>query len=155
LNYQDSNGDANYNGLQIDLKRRLSHGLSLGANYVWAHALTDERNETGQTADYQWFTNRNARQSYGPSPFARRHIFNAYWTYDLAFGKGQRFLSNNALLDRVVGGWTLGGRETIGSGIPLLLNSGRNTVNNLTQAGVVFGGGFTPDQLAKALKTVA
>src|SRR5204863_2213782 len=41
------------------------------------------------------------------------------------------------------------------SGSPLLLNGGRNTVNNLTQAGVVFGGGFTPEQLQKALSTVA
>src|SRR5262249_29433199 len=64
-------------------------------------------------------------------------------------------LSNNAFLDRVVGGWTLGGRETIASGDPLLLNGNRNTVNNLTQAGVVFGGGFTPDQLQKALSRVS
>src|SRR5262245_13304951 len=132
LTYQDSNGDANYNGLQIDLKQRYSYGLSLGANYTWSHALTDIQNETDQAAGYTWYTLRNARLNYGPSPFDRRHFFNAYWTYDLPFGKGRRFLSSNALLDRLVGGWTLGGTEIIGSGDPLLLNSGRNTVNNLT-----------------------
>jgi len=155
LFYQDSNGDANYNGLQIDLKQRYGYGLSLGANYTLSHALSDILNETDQTAGYTWFTLRNARLNYGPSPFDRRHIFNAYWTYDLPFGKGRRFLSNNALLDRLVGGWTLGGRETIASGNPLILNGGRNTVNNLTQAGVVFGNGFTPEQLQKALSTVS
>jgi hypothetical protein len=155
LTYQDSNGDANYNGLQIDLKQRYSYGLSLGANYVWSHALTDIQNETDQAAGYTWYTLRNARLNYGPSPFDRRHIFNAYWSYDLPFGKGRRFLSSNAILDRLVGGWTLGGTETIASGDPLLLNSGRNTVNNLTQAGVVFGNGFTPEQLQKALSTVS
>jgi Carboxypeptidase regulatory-like domain len=155
LTYQDSNGDANYNGLQIDLKQRFSYGLSLGANYVWSHALTDIQNETDQAAGYTWYTLRNARLNYGPSPFDRRHIFNAYWTYELPFGKGRRFLSSNALLDRLVGGWTLGGRETIASGNPFLLDGGRNTVNNLTQAGVVFGGGFTPEQLQKALSTVS
>jgi Carboxypeptidase regulatory-like domain len=155
LTYQDSNGDANYNGLQIDLKQRYSYGLLLGANYVWSHALTDIQNETDQAAGYTWYTLRNARLNYGPSPFDRRHVFNAYWTYDLPFGKGRRFLSSNALLDRLVGGWTLGGTETIASGDPLLLNGGRNTVNNLTQAGVVFGNGFTPEQLQKALSTVS
>src|SRR5262249_6244519 len=100
-------------------------------------------------------TLRNARLNYGPSPFDRRHVFNAYWTYDLPFGKGRRFLSSNAFLDRIVGGWTLGGRETIASGYPFLLNGGRNTVSNLTQAGVVFGGGFTPVQLQKPLGPVA
>jgi hypothetical protein len=155
LVYQDSNGDNNYNALQIDLKQSYSHGLLLGANYTWSHALGNILNETDQAAGYQWFTYRNARLNYGPSPFDRRHVFNAYWTYDLPFGKGRRFLSNNALLNRLVGGWTLGGRETIASGHPFLLNGGRSTVNNLTQSGVVFGGGFTPAQLQKALSRVA
>ncbi|MEK7832539.1 MAG: TonB-dependent receptor, partial [Acidobacteriota bacterium] len=154
LTYQDSNGDNNYNALQIDVKQQYSHGLSLGANYVWSHAMGSILNETDQAAGYTWFTYRNARLNYGPSPFDRRHVFNAYWTYDLPFGKGQRFLSNNAVLDRVVGGWTLGGRETIASGHPLLLDGGRSTVNNLTQAGVRFGSGFTPEQLQQALSTV-
>jgi hypothetical protein len=155
LTYQDSNGDNNYHALQLDLRQRYSYGLSLGANYVWSHALGDILNETDQAAGYTWYTLRNARLNYGPSPFDRRHVFNAYWTYDLPFGKGRRFLSNNAFLDRLAGGWTLGGRETIASGDPLLLNGGRNTVNNLTQGGVVFGGGFTPEQLQKALSKVA
>jgi len=154
LTYQDSNGDNNYNGLQIDVKQRYSYGLNLGANYVWSHAMGSILNETDQAAGYTWYTMRDARLNYGPSPFDRRHVFNAYWTYDLPFGKGRRFLSSNAFLDRVVGGWTLGGRETIASGNPFILNGGRNTVNNLTQSGVVFGGSFTPEQLQKALSTV-
>src|SRR6266568_5458145 len=155
LTFQTSNGDNNYNGLQIDVKHRLSHGLNLGANYVWSKALGDLLNETDQAAGYQWFTMRNARFNYGPSPFDRRHLFNAYWTYDLPFGKGKRFLSKSGLLDRIVGGWTFGGRETIGSGNPFLLNGGRNTVNNLNQSGVVFRGGYTAEQLQRALSTVA
>jgi hypothetical protein len=155
LTYQDSNGDNNYNALQVDVKQQYSNGLLLGGNYVWSHALGSILNETDQAAGYTWYTWRNARLNYGPSPFDRRHVFNAYWTYDLPFGKGRRFLSSNALLDRAVGGWTIGGRETIASGHPFLLNGGRNTVNNLTQAGVVFGGGFTPAQLQKALTTVS
>lgn len=155
LTYQDSNGDNNYNALQVDVKQQYSNGLLLGANYVWSHALGSILNETDQASGYTWYTWRNARLNYGPSPFDRRHVFNAYWTYDLPFGKGRRFLSSNALLDRVVGGWTIGGRETIASGHPFLLNGGRNTVNNLTQAGVRFGGGFTPAQLQKAISTVS
>jgi carboxypeptidase family protein len=154
LTYQDSNGDNNYNGLQVVLNHRLHNGLSLGANYTWSHSLGDLLNETDQAAGYQWFTTRAARLNYGPSPFDRRHYFNLYWTYDLPFGKGRRFLSNSGWLDRLVGGWTLGGRETIASGNPILLNGGRNTVSNLTQSGVVFLGGFTAEQLQKALTTV-
>ncbi len=154
LTCQDSNGDNNYNGLQIDLKQRLSHGLNIGANYTWSKALGDLLNETDQAAGYQWFTTRNARLNYGPSPFDRRHVFNAYWTYDLPFGRGRRFLNSGDLLDRLVGGWTLGGRETIASGYPLLLNGGRNTVSNLTQAGVVFLSSVSARQLQQALSSV-
>jgi hypothetical protein len=152
---QTSNGDNNYHGLQVDVKHRLSRGLSLGANYVWSKALGDLLNETDQAAGYQWFTIRNAQFNYGPSPFDRRHVFNAYWTYDLPFGKGRRFLNSSGLLNRVVGGWTVGGRETIGSGNPFLLNGGRNTFNNLSQSGIVFGGGLTAEQLQQALSSVA
>jgi hypothetical protein len=129
--YQDSNGDNNYNAFQIEVKQQLSHGLLLGANYTLSHALGDLLNETDQAAGYQWFTNRNARLNYGPSPFDRRHVFNAYWTYDLPFGKGRRFLANNAVLDRIVGGWTLGGRETIASEIPSSSTAGaiRSTIS--------------------------
>ena len=155
LTYQDSNGDNNYNALQVDVKQQYSNGLLLGGNYVWSHSMGSILNETDQASGYTWYTYRNARLNYGPSPFDRRHVFNAYWTYDLPFGKGRRFLSSNALLDRAVGGWTIGGRETIASGHPFLLNGGRSTVNNLTQAGVVFGGGFTAAQLQKALGTVS
>ena len=96
LTYQDSNGDNNYNGLQIDVKQRYSYGLNLGANYVWSHAMGNMLNETDQAAGYTWYTLRDARLNYGPSPFDRRHVFNAYWTYDLPFGKGRRFLSSDA-----------------------------------------------------------
>jgi len=157
LNYQDSNGDNNYNALQIDVKQQYGHGLLLGANYTWSHGLGDIQNANDQTATYQWYTYRNARLNYGPSPFDRRHVFNAFWTYDLPFGKGRRFLSSSGLLDRVVGGWTIGGRETFTSGSPVLLSGGRSTVNNLATGvggGVVFGGGFTPEQLQQALGQV-
>jgi Carboxypeptidase regulatory-like domain len=155
LTYQDSNGDNNYHGLQIDLKQRLSNGLNLGANYTWSKALGDLLNETDQAAGYQWYTTRDARLNYGPSPFDRRHVFNAYWTYDLPFGKGRRFLNSSGVMDRLVGGWTIGGRETIGSGHPLLLNGGRNTLNNLSQSGVVFPGSLTQEELQRALGTIA
>ena len=155
MNYQDSNGDANYNALQIDLRQQYSYGLLLGANYTWAHSLSDIQNSNDQTGTYQWFTTRDASLNYGPTPFDRRHVINAYWTYDLPFGKGRRFSVNNGVIERLVGGWTLGGRETIATGSPTLLSGGRNTINNLSQAGVVFGGDLTPAELQKALSKVS
>jgi len=154
MNYQTSNGDTNYNALQIQMTHNTKHGLYLGANYTWAHAMGDIQNTSDQTATYQWYTTRNARLNYGPTPFDQRHVVNFYWTYSLPFGKGTPFLNHSALLDRIVGGWTIGGRQSIRTGSPVLLNGGRNTVNNLTQAGVVLGGGLTAEQLQHDLSHI-
>lgn len=154
MNYQDSNGDTNYNALQIQVQHNTASGLFLGANYVWSHALGDIQNANDQTATYQWFTTRNARLNYGPTPFDQRQVFNAYWTYELPFGSGKHFAIANPVLERVVGGWTIGGRESIRTGSPVLLNGGRNTVNNLAQSGVVLGGGLTASQLQHDLSTI-
>jgi hypothetical protein len=153
MNYQTDNGDTNYNALQLVLQHNYSNGLTLQANYTWAHTLGDFANTSDQTAGYQWYTTRNARLNYGPTPFDRRQVFNAYWTYDLPFGRGKKFSVTNPVLDRVVGGWTIAGRETIATGNPSLLSGGRGTFNNFTQPGVVLNG-VTSDQLQHALSTV-
>ncbi len=154
-NYQTSNGDTNYNGLQLQITHSTTRGLYVGANYTWSHAMGDIQNASDQTGTYQWYTTRNARLNYGPTPFDQRHVMNVYWTYELPFGRGKEFFANNPLLDRVVGGWTLGGRESIRTGSPVLLSGGRNTVNNLSQGGVVLGSGLTLDTLQKDLSTIS
>ncbi|HLK64661.1 MAG TPA: carboxypeptidase-like regulatory domain-containing protein [Bryobacteraceae bacterium] len=154
LRYQDDNGNNSYNGLQLDVRKQASHGLFADFNFNWSHALGTELNNTGQAGDYQWFTLRNGRLSYGPSPFDRRMVMNAYWTYDLPIGKDRALNIRNPILDRIFGGWTVGGIESIGTGAPNILNGGRNTVNNLAQSGVVLGSGLTPTQLQKDLATI-
>jgi hypothetical protein len=157
LRYQDDNGSNNYNGLQIVATKRTSHGFAGVANFTWSHALGNELNATGQTADYQWFTLRNGRLSYGPSPFDRRFTFSSYWTYDLPLGKRKALNVSNSLLDRIAGGWTIGGVHQIASGAPNLINSGRNTVNTLNTtagAGLVLSGGLTASQLRNDLATI-
>ncbi len=153
--YQASNGDTNYNAFQIQLTHNTANGLFLGMNYSLAHTMGDIQNTSDQTAGYQWFTTRNARLNYGPTPFDQRQVFNAYWTYELPFGRGKRFGTTHPVLDRAAGGWTIGGRETIRTGNPVLLNGGRNTVNNLSQAGVVLGSGLTVDQLQHDLSAIS
>jgi hypothetical protein len=111
-------------------------------------------NSNDQTATYQWFTQRNARLSYGPSPFDHRMSINSFWTYELPVGKGKSLNLNNGILDRAFGGWVLGGVEQIATGAPSILSSGRDTVNQLSQSGVVFGNGLTLNQLRQDLATI-
>jgi Carboxypeptidase regulatory-like domain len=154
LRYQSDDGNVNYNSLQVEARKQTSHGLTVQANLVWSHSLGDLLNASDQTATYQWFTQRNARLSYGPTPFDRRVALNAWWTYELPVGKGRALNITNGLLDRVIGGWTVGGTEQIATGSPAILSSGRDTFNNLVQSGVVFGNGFTLSQLQSDLTSI-
>jgi hypothetical protein len=154
LEYQDSNGNSNYNGFQAEVRKAFSHGLAFTGNFVWSHSMGDELNSSDQTATYQWFTQRNGHLSYGPSPFDHRLAWNSFWTYDLPLGKGRALNIANPVIDRAIGGWTLGGVEQIATGSPSIISSGRDTVNQLAQSGVVFGNGLTLNQLQKDLATI-
>jgi hypothetical protein len=111
-------------------------------------------NSSDQTATYQWFTQRNGHLNYGPSPFDHRLAWNSFWTYDLPLGRGKALNIANPVLDRIVGGWTLGGVEQISTGAPSIISSARDTFNNRSQSGVVYGSGLTPTQLRQDLFTI-
>ncbi len=154
LNYQDSNGDNNYNALQIQLTRSLGRGLMGNVAYTWGHGIGDQSNVTGQGAESTWTTLRDAHLSYADTPFDHRHSVIGYWTYDLPFGNGRRLSTSSRLLDRLVSNWTLGGIHRFISGAPLYLTGGRATFNNVADGGVIFGNGLTADQLIQRLDTV-
>jgi hypothetical protein len=154
LEYQDDNGNNNYNSLQIDVRKSLGHGLAFTGNFVWSHSMGDMLNSSDQTATYQWFTQRNGHLNYGPSPFDHRLAWNSFWTYDLPLGRGKALNIANPVLDRIVGGWTLGGVEQISTGAPSIISSARDTFNNRSQSGVVYGSGLTPTQLRQDLFTI-
>ncbi|HKE22724.1 MAG TPA: carboxypeptidase-like regulatory domain-containing protein [Bryobacteraceae bacterium] len=160
LNYQDDNGNTNYNALQVEARKNLTHGLSGTVNFTYSHGLGNMLNASDQTATYQWFTMRNGNLSYGPSPFDHRFALNGFWTYDLPFGKGRAIPLTNGVLDRVLGGWTLGGIEQIATGSVFLLSSARGTVNTFNTgsgqvgSGVVLGSGLTANQLRTDLTTI-
>jgi len=161
--YLVAEGYSNYNGLQVDFRQRQWHGMQFDANYTWSHTLglTSPNNWQGQTYT---FTLRNMRLGYGPSLFDIRHSLNVNGTYDLPFGKGKMFANTGGVLDKIVGGWTLGTIFNFQTGIPFLLGGGSgngdpftaSTFNNnpnfdgLGDGGVVLHG-VTPSQLQKSV----
>jgi hypothetical protein len=154
LNYQDNNGNNNYNGLQLEVSMAPTHGLALNANYTWSKTLGDMGNSSDQTATDQLSTLRNRYLDYGPTPFDHRHAFKAYWTYDLPFGRGRLLSFDNRFMDRVISNWQISGVEQIITGGPSYFTGGRYTFNQWADGGVVFGNGLTPSGLIKGLDTI-
>jgi Carboxypeptidase regulatory-like domain/TonB-dependent Receptor Plug Domain len=89
-----------YNALQLELRRRLSQGLLVGANYTYGikessllTTLAAPRAEIDVSDD------RN-------SP----HAFKVNWDYELPIGRDRRFGSDmNHVLNAIVGGWQFSG----------------------------------------------
>lgn len=88
-NYNDADvigntASSNYNALQVQFKRRLSHGFQALASYTWSHSLDDASSGFGNSIN----TNSDnsggaASNNYGPSDFDIRHVFSAALTYDV------------------------------------------------------------------------
>ncbi len=127
-NLTTNQGGSSYNSLQIELRRRFSKGLLIGASYGWSHSLSlgnilSLRDMTGITY---------------PSAFDQRHTLKANWVYELPFGPGRQMLSGvgNPLARKVIEGWQVAGIMRLQSGTPSELLSGRTTFNT-TDGGVV------------------
>lgn len=142
-------GYSNYNALQVDFRQRQWHGLQFDANYTWSHTLGISTQNNWQGA-VTTFTLRDMHRSYGPTLFDIRHAVHINGTYDLPFGKGKSFANREGVLDRVIGGWTLGSIFTFQTGNPFLLQGGYNTFNDYGDGGVVLNG-VTPSQLQSSV----
>src|SRR5262249_44027917 len=120
-----------YHSLQIEIRRRFSHGLQFQANYTLSRTLNDGTGTVNNQSTLQSFrTLRNLRLDYQNSVQDQRHRFVANVVYDLPFGSGRRFLSNTwSPLRKTIEGWTLGTIVTWQSGLPFYFNANRTTFN--------------------------
>jgi len=118
-------GISNYNALQTSVKKQVSHGLLLTANYTWSKTMDEITNsgfvgggnghaEHGGALQNQY----DPRSNYGPSTTDFRHFFNGSLVYELPFGNGKRFQSENGLLNAALGGWEVSSLFQIHSGSP-------------------------------------
>jgi hypothetical protein len=107
-NLTTNEGRTNYNSLQLELRRRLSHGLQFQGSYVFGKALTSNfatlRRDSFMTRD-----------TGGEGDLT--HAIKANLVFDLPFGRGRRFGGDaGGLLDRLIGGWQIGLTSRIQSG---------------------------------------
>jgi hypothetical protein len=142
----------NYHGLQLELRRRYAAGLTFSLGYSFSKALGNLFADN-DGAQRNYVTLRDKSIDNGPSPFDLRHALQAYYTWELPFGKDRRFSSGNGLIDRIVGGWAISGITRWQQGRVFRLVSGRTTLNQRA-AGVVLNG-VSREDLQKLVSTRA
>jgi hypothetical protein len=93
----DSGAFSDYHALQIDLRRRLSQGLSASVNYQYAR-------EGGSAFDGFLYGRTMVMND------NLRHAIKTQWDWTLPVGRGQRYLTDsNAWVDGILGGWSFKG----------------------------------------------
>ena len=113
---------ADYDGVSIILRKRMSHGLQADAHYTWSRTrdMATHSNGGGQTMN-----NYDIGADYGPANWDIPHRFVASYIYDVPFFK----TSSQPVLKYVVAGWQIGGVTTIQSGTPVNVTTSGDRAN--------------------------
>jgi hypothetical protein len=129
-----SEGLSSYNALQVDVSRGFSRGLQIRGAYTWSKSLDDGtalNSSVGANAPGFVMFPANPKLDWGPANTDARHIAAVNSSYELPFGVGKKFLSGlHGLAQKLAGGWTLSGIETLQSGFPFTPQLGFNPANN-------------------------
>jgi len=122
VNAQVSDGNSNYNALNIDLKKRFSKNFQFLASYTWSHSIDD-------SSDLQTLLlpqdNRNFRAERSNSLFDQRHRF----VFSAVLASPQTWRSGDGL-HRFLADFTLAPIFEISSGKPFNILSNQDTNND-------------------------
>jgi hypothetical protein len=103
-------GQTNYHAMQASLQQRLSRGLTYNVNYTFSKSLG---NIFGIRSAYLGNLDKTIGNTDMP------HVFNAFFNYDLPFGKGRTYDTDNKVVRALISGWQFSGIQRFASGTPL------------------------------------
>jgi hypothetical protein len=148
ITLMENDASYNYNSLQLELRRRFSDGILLGANYTWSKNLTNGQG-TAQALNETYQQRNNKDLDYQRADFDIAHTFNFNGLYQFPFGKGRRWMNNNSWGNYLLGGWDISGILQMRSGVPITFTDGRGTLNRGTFSGrQTPNSSLTPAQIA-------
>ncbi len=120
-------GTSDYNALQIQFQRRLSHGLQALASYTWSHSIdTASTGSALGSASNAAVPTINAKANRGASDFDIRNAFSAGVTYEVPSPK------INGLTNAILRGWSLQSIVVARSGPPVNVDDASVSFTNVT-----------------------
>ncbi len=97
-----------YDSGVIEFRRRMSAGIRVSASYVWSRAQSDAFASSGTQQSNYSLRPEGIVNAKNVQVFDVRHVFVFDGTWDLPFGRGQKFGGNvSRLADLFIGGWTI------------------------------------------------
>ena len=114
----NNNGQSWYDGVTLEFRRRLSHGLLVQSNYTFGKALSNSYASSSIVLD-QPASLRDYHLRKNVSPFDITQAFKTNFIYELPFGQGRTFLKDaKGIVNGFLGDWTFNGNVRIQSGSP-------------------------------------
>jgi hypothetical protein len=103
-------GRSSYNGLQVNIQQRLSHGIQIQGAYTFSHAIDNVNDPIAAAAGNLNFPHNtfDLAAERGNSDFDIRHRGVVNFIYEPNFGRGRDHLSKG-FVGRLLEGWSLSG----------------------------------------------
>ncbi|PYU33479.1 MAG: hypothetical protein DMG31_08910 [Acidobacteria bacterium] len=124
------NTTSSYHSGSVSLTKRATRGLAFKANYTFSKLLDIESAFLATSGANEPPTVLNPfdlNMNRGLASYNLKHQFNANFTYQLPFGRGQHFGGGAAgPADKVIGGWQWNGSITAQGGFPFTPTVGSN-----------------------------
>ena len=118
----------NYQSLQVELKKRFSHGVGFASAFTWGKA---EGYETGAQVGGLLFWAGPVHRNWAVTDFDRTRNFEQTVTYELPAGHGHRYF-NSGISQFVLGGWRASAVVSAVSGLPFTI-TGNSSTSGTTQ----------------------
>ncbi|MGE0407093.1 MAG: TonB-dependent receptor, partial [Candidatus Korobacteraceae bacterium] len=114
-------GTSQHHALQVELRKRMSRGLQLGAAYTFGRTWSDVGGDARAHRNFGGDINTNLgewgpRERWGLTAFTRPHRLVFNYNYQLP-----TFQNDQGFLGRALSGWALSGVWTVQSGTPLTI----------------------------------
>jgi len=122
---------SDYHSLQMQFKRRLTHGLQVLASYTYAHSVDNASNGVSPSESTSTFINPNLDR--GSSDFDVRNTFASAATYELPMPKW------GAAGGAVFGGWSMDAIAIARSSLPIDLAGGFGPQSEQARPDVIAG----------------
>jgi hypothetical protein len=117
FNYEQSAAYSKFNAGQLRLNKRLSKGISFGANYQYSHSI-DNAGSVGGTSTVVAQNWQDLAAEEGNSSFDVRHNISGTYLYELPFGKN-KFWVTSGFGSHILEGFSVSGSFTFATGTPL------------------------------------
>lgn len=131
-NFLESEGESNYNALQLKLDRRFAQGLQFGLAYTYSRLISNASEDIlgGSSLDGLIQNPFDRKSLKTVSPTNAPHVFVANFLAEVPFGKGKRFLNNNGVVNAIFGGFQVSGIFRYQSGLPQVFSLSARSQRN-------------------------